>query len=75
MFLLFQIGCDSSDKKVYKKFDTAKSYFETSKSLSDSKEDGGYGFENIALLKNDKLILVHLGAQYNDLKARNLALG
>ena len=48
IFLLFQIGCDSSDKKVYKKFDTAETYHDKSQSLSDSKENGGYGFENIA---------------------------
>jgi len=24
VFLLFQIGCDSNDKKVYKKFDTSE---------------------------------------------------
>ena len=44
MLLLFQIGCDSGDKKVYKKFDTSKTYNDKDKALSDSKEDGGYGF-------------------------------
>jgi len=48
MLLLFQIGCDSGDKKVYKKFDTSKMYNDKDKALSDSKEDGGYGFESIA---------------------------
>ena len=46
--LLLQIGCDGGDKKVYKKFDTAETYSDKSKSLSDLKEDGGYGFESIA---------------------------
>ena len=46
--LLLQISCDSGDKKVYKKFDTSKTYENQTKSLSDSKEDGGYGFESIA---------------------------
>ena len=48
IFLLFQIGCDSSDKKVYKKFDTSETYHDKSQSLSYSKEDGGYGFKAIA---------------------------
>ena len=47
--LLFHIGCDGGDKKVYKKFDTAETYTDQSKELSDSKEDGGYGFESIAI--------------------------
>ena len=46
--LFFLAGCDSGDKKVYKKFDTSESYVDYSESLSDSKENGGYGFEGIA---------------------------
>ena len=48
ILLLLQIGCDGGDKKVYKKFDTSKAYHDKSASLSDSKEDGGYGFDSIA---------------------------
>ena len=52
ILLLLQIGCDGGDKKVYKKFDTSKAYHDKSASLSDYKEDGGYGFDSIAE-KND----------------------
>ena len=48
IFLLFQIGCDSSNKKVYKKFDTSSTHQSGAQTLSDSKKDGGYGFESIA---------------------------
>lgn len=46
--ILFTIGCNSDDQKVYKKFDTSNKYQEQSQSLSDSKADGGFGFESIA---------------------------
>ena len=48
VILLLQVSCDNGEKKVYKKFDTSKTYQDQTKSLSDSKENGGYGFENIA---------------------------
>ena len=48
IFLMFQIGCDSSNKKVYKKFDTSSTHQSGAQTLSDSKKDGGYGFESIA---------------------------
>ena len=48
ILLLLQIGCDGGNKKVYKKFDTSKTYNDKDKALSDSKEDGGSGFESIA---------------------------
>ena len=46
--ILFTIACNSDDQKVYKKFDTSNEYQEQSQSLSDSKSDGGFGFESIA---------------------------
>ena len=46
--ILFTIGCNSDEQKVYKKFDTSNKYQEQSQSLSDSKADGGFGFEDIA---------------------------
>ena len=46
--ILFTIGCNSDEQKVYKKFDTSNKYQEQSQSLSDSKTDGGFGFESIA---------------------------
>ena len=46
--ILFTIGCNSDEQKVYKKFDTSNKYQEQSQSLSDSKADGGFGFESIA---------------------------
>jgi len=48
VILLLQVSCDNGEKKVYKKFDTSKTYQDQTESLSDSKENGGYGFENIA---------------------------
>ena len=46
--ILFTIACNSDDQKVYKKFDTSNKYQEQGQSLSDSKADGGFGFESIA---------------------------
>ena len=46
--ILFTIACNSDDQKVYKKFDTSNKYQQQSQSLSDSKADGGFGFESIA---------------------------
>ena len=46
--ICFFIGCENKDKKVYKKFDTAKTYQNKNQLLSDSKNDGGFEFESIA---------------------------
>ena len=62
--ILFTIACNSDDQKVYKKFDTSNKYQEQSQSLSDSKADGGFGFESIAESQgwttNLSLSLIHI---------------
>ena len=63
ILLLLQIGCDGGDKKVYKKFDTSKAYHDKSASLSDSKEDGGYGLIGLQRAEADVFNDINWGTE------------